>query len=496
MPPVTAKQVPDMLSRCWHCARSIALGLFVLAFATSAFALTFPALTGRVVDEAGILDPAAKTALEQKLADFETKTTGQLVVVTLKSLQGTSIEDYGYQLGRHWQIGQKGKNSGAILIVAPNERKVRIEVGYGLEGTLTDAVSKLIIENSVIPRLRANDFAGGIGRGVDDIIQAASTDSEEWKARARQRPDNEPDLLDVLALLFFLLIFFMIVSSVARRGRGSTQTGAGPRRGARGPIIVGIPGSWGPLGSPWSGGSGGFGGGGGSFGGGGASGSFLLGRTDHPDAAAAPPTDGTAILSDLDKQSITAAIRAAEEKTAAEIFCVIARACGDYRLVPIAWAAVLALAVPLSLINFTSWPAGIIYLIQLSTFIVAAVVLSLPIVRFRIVPRRRMWERAHAEAMHQFLVQGTSRTEQCTGVLIFASVAERYAEIIADHRINREIKSETWANAISTLISAIKDGRPGDGFVAAVNLCGEQLARHFPPGARNPSKRPDKLVET
>jgi uncharacterized protein len=148
----------------------------MFAFASSAFALTFPALTGRVVDEAGILDPATKAALEQKLADFETKTTGQLVVVTLKSLQGTSIEDYGYQLGRHWQIGQKGKNSGAILIVAPNERKVRIEVGYGLEGTLTDAVSKLIIENSIIPRLRANDFAGGVGRGVDDIIQAVSGD--------------------------------------------------------------------------------------------------------------------------------------------------------------------------------------------------------------------------------------------------------------------------------------------------------------------------------
>ena len=210
-----------MLSRCWHCAHSIVLGLFVLAFASSAFALTFPALTGRVVDEAGILDPAAKAALEQKLADFETKTTGQLVVVTLKSLQGTSIEDYGYQLGRHWQIGQKGKNSGAILIVAPNERKVRIEVGYGLEGTLTDAVSKLIIENSIIPRLRANDFAGGIGRGVDDIIQAVSADSEEWKARARQRPDNEPGLLDALAPMFFVLIFIMIVSSVAGRGRGS-----------------------------------------------------------------------------------------------------------------------------------------------------------------------------------------------------------------------------------------------------------------------------------
>ena len=198
-------------------------------------------------------------------------------MVTLKSLQGTSIEDYGYQLGRHWQIGQKEKNTGALLIVAPNERKVRIEVGYGFEGTLTDAVSKLIIENSIIPRLRVNDLAGGIGRGVDDIIQAVSVDSEEWKARAKQRPDDEPSLLDVLALLFFLFILFMIVRSVASRGRGYAQTGAGPRRGSRGPIFIPIPGSWGSSGSSWSGGfpgGGGFSGGGGSFGGGGASGSW------------------------------------------------------------------------------------------------------------------------------------------------------------------------------------------------------------------------------
>jgi hypothetical protein len=125
-------------------------------------------------------------------------------------------------------------------------------------------------------------------------------------------------------------------------------------------------------------------------------------------------------LSDFDKQGITAAIRATEEKTRAETFCVIARARGDYRLVPIAWAAALALAVALSLINFTSWPAGIIYLIQLGTFIVAALVLSLPILRFRIVPRRRVWERAHAEAMHQFLAQGSYGTERRTGVLLGA----------------------------------------------------------------------------
>jgi uncharacterized protein len=266
-----------MLSRFRPAWGGAILGLLLSVVAFAAYALTFPELTGRVVDDAGILDPATKAGLERKLAEFETKTTGQLVVVTLKSLQGTSIEDYGYQLGRHWQIGQKEKNTGALLIVAPNERKVRIEVGYGFEGTLTDAVSKLIIENSIIPRLRVNDFAGGIGRGVDDIIQAVSIDSEEWKARAKQRPDDEPGLLDVLALLFFLFILFMIVRSVASRGRGYAQTGAGPRRGSRGPIFIPIPGSWGSSGSSWSGGfpgGGGFSGGGGSFGGGGASGSW------------------------------------------------------------------------------------------------------------------------------------------------------------------------------------------------------------------------------
>ena len=117
----------------------------VIAFFTPvlpALALVFPALTGRVVDEANILNEATRATLTQKLADLEAKTTDQLVVATLKSLQGTSIEDFGYQLGRHWRIGQKDKNNGVLLIVAPNERKVRIEVGYGLEGTLTDAVAQ------------------------------------------------------------------------------------------------------------------------------------------------------------------------------------------------------------------------------------------------------------------------------------------------------------------------------------------------------------------
>src|SRR5258705_5240896 len=155
----------------WSGGARLALTAFLtLLLLLPALALDFPALTGRVVDDANILDPQARAVLTDKLAALEAKTTDQLVVVTLKSLQGTSVEDFGVELGRRWQIGQKGKNNGVLLIVAPNERKVRIEVGYGLEGALTDAVSRLIIENAITPRFRAGDFAGGIKSVVVDII--------------------------------------------------------------------------------------------------------------------------------------------------------------------------------------------------------------------------------------------------------------------------------------------------------------------------------------
>jgi len=201
------------------------------------------------------------------------------------------------------------------------------------------------------------------------------------------------------------------------------------------------------------------------------------------------------MISDADKLRIVEAIRVAEEKTSGEIFCVIARACDDYELVPIAWAAVVALAVPLSLVYLTAWPAGIIYLLQLAAFVATAVALSMPMIRFHIVPKSRMRDRAHAEAMRQFLAHGIHLTEQRTGVLIFASVAERYAEIVADSGINDKVSPDAWTGAIAAMISAIRDGRPGDGFVAAVELCGEELARHFPPGALNPDELPNRVVE-
>ena len=216
-------------------------------------------------------------ASKRKLKELESKTTTQLVVVTLRSLGDYDIADYGYQLGRHWGIGQKGTNNGALLIVAPKERKVRIEVGYGLEGTLTDAVSRLIIDHAVLPRFRAGDFAGGIERATDDIIQVLSGDADDFKRRAAER-DARPSGGQGIGL-FTIVVFILVLWLFSYLQRGQQQQAAGRRRSRWGPVVGGgLPGGW--SGGGWSGGSGGdsggggFSGGGGSFGGGGSSGSW------------------------------------------------------------------------------------------------------------------------------------------------------------------------------------------------------------------------------
>jgi len=269
-----------MMSRGIRTAGTAIGGVFValLLLVAAAAALNFPQLTGRVVDQAGILDPATREELTGKLAALEQKTTDQFVVVTLKSLQGTTIEDFGVQLGRHWGIGQKGKNNGVLLIVAPNERKVRIEVGYGLEGTLTDAVSKLIIENAIIPRFRAGDCAGGIRRGADDILQVLGGDAEAFKARAREQSVHRISPGESVIMLGFMLIAGFIVISVIG---GLLQAfhailvalGLAKKKPQDGfwYWVNRMPSSG--SGSS-SGSSGGFSGGGGSFGGGGSSGSW------------------------------------------------------------------------------------------------------------------------------------------------------------------------------------------------------------------------------
>ena len=201
------------------------------------------------------------------------------------------------------------------------------------------------------------------------------------------------------------------------------------------------------------------------------------------------------MITEPEKARVTAAIRAAEQRTSGEIYCVIAQHSSDYRLVPVAWAAAVALFAPLPMLALTAWPALIVYLVQIIAFMLVAISMSLSIIRFKVVPRRVQHDRAHAEAMRQFFAQGIDKTEHRTGVLIFASASERYVEVIADTGINGKVSQTIWDDAVQALISAVKDGRPADGFVAAIERCGAVLAEHFPPGALKRDELPDKLVE-
>src|SRR5271169_2068507 len=180
---------------------------------TAAFALDFPQLTGRVVDQAGVMSADSRGAVEGKLKDLEDKSGIQLVVATVKSLQGSDIETYANQLFRTWKLGQAQKNNGVLLLVAPAEHKVRIEVGYGLEGTLTDALSSVIISSAIVPRFKANDYSGGIERGVDGIISVLNGDTTGWQPKVSVRTDDNSTfpatLLIVLFVLFFIYFFWL-----------------------------------------------------------------------------------------------------------------------------------------------------------------------------------------------------------------------------------------------------------------------------------------------
>src|SRR5580698_301262 len=190
---------------------ALALTAFVLAAAPARAAPTFPPLTGRVVDDAHVLSAQTQADLTSKLAALEQKTGDQVVVVTLPSLQGYEIEDYGYQLGRAWGLGEKGKNNGAILIVAPTEHKVRIEVGYGLEPVLTDAMSSIILQEQVLPKFRTGDVEGGVVAGTDAIIAQLDLDPAQAQAAnqaAAQKPAPSPNPIPIILLLVF--VFFAL----------------------------------------------------------------------------------------------------------------------------------------------------------------------------------------------------------------------------------------------------------------------------------------------
>jgi uncharacterized protein len=244
----------------------------------------FPPLTGRVVDAANLLTPEDRRGLENELRALEEQSTDQLVVYTTPSLQGYPIEDIGYRLGRTWAIGQKGKDNGVILIVAPNERRVRIEVGRGLEPQLTDVMTKLIIENAILPAFRRNDFSGGIKTGVHDIRDVLLGEAAAVKERAARAASRAPGggVMPVMLLAVLILIAVAIVFAQAHGTANPQRVGDDRRRrrlasppGWGGAGWGGSAGGWGSDGGGWDRSSGGgFSGGGGDFGGGGSSGSW------------------------------------------------------------------------------------------------------------------------------------------------------------------------------------------------------------------------------
>lgn len=270
------------------------LWLALIALAAPASAQTFPKLTGRVVDSANLLRPEQRIDLESKSAALEAQTGRQFVVATVPSLEGRTIEDYGYRLGRAWGIGQEAKDDGVILLVAPKERKVRIETGYGARVFLTDAVSSVIINNAILPRFKQNppDYGGGIIAGADEIIRQMSLPADQAQRNVQQaeraqqaRKDSSPG---IIPMVFWAMIIGFVLLSLGRRAAGRRYRAQARSSGGISPWIVlwGLNelsrgsrggGGWGGGGSWGGGGGGGFGGfsgGGGSFGGGGASGSW------------------------------------------------------------------------------------------------------------------------------------------------------------------------------------------------------------------------------
>ena len=269
------------------------LSLVLFAFALPAHAQTFPKLTSRVVDQAGLLQPSQRQALEAKLAAIEQSTGRQVVVATISDTQGYPLEDYGYRLGRAWGIGAKHKNNGVVMFLAPNEpagrRGPRIEVGYGLEPVLTDAFVGSLARDTMTPMLRAGEIDGALNAGVDAIGKQIALTPEEAAKQVRptiERQQQRSSSFSGGSIIFWLIIFFFVILPLLRRlgGGGRRYRQPSGMGGGLGNIILwsalngnsGRSSNWG--GGGWSGGDsgggGGFSGGGGSFGGGGASGSW------------------------------------------------------------------------------------------------------------------------------------------------------------------------------------------------------------------------------
>jgi putative membrane protein len=198
-------------------------------------------------------------------------------------------------------------------------------------------------------------------------------------------------------------------------------------------------------------------------------------------------------LSPQDRERIADAIRSAEAKTSGEIVCVLARTSSNAPVMPVLFAAVIALALPWLLVAFTAMTVERILLLQTVTFFVLVLLLCLPRVRVALLPPRTRRAIAHRVAMEQFVMRGMARKKDRCGILIFVSLAERYARIVADEGVSARVPQATWQAAVDALTAHMRDGRIADGFIAAIESCGEQLARHFPRSPAYRGELPDRI---
>ncbi len=203
-----------------------------------------------------------------------------------------------------------------------------------------------------------------------------------------------------------------------------------------------------------------------------------------------------ALINETDRKRIPDTIRAVEAKTQGELVCVVARASGNYRFLPLLWATLVALSLPAIVwVSGLWWSENEIYFAQITLFLLAAVLFAWTPVKMRLIPRRAQVQQAARLAREQFFAQRLHMTRERTGVLLFVSEAERYVEIIADEGINAKVAPGTWNDIVTKFVAHVRQGTTADGFIEAINACGKVLTENFPAQRDNPDELPNRLVE-
>ncbi len=236
----------------------MALALLMVTVEVGADQTPFPKLTGRVVDQAGILSESVEGQLSAAFKRYETQTSNQVVVATINDLGSKTIAQYGYMLGRHWGIGQEGKNNGLILLISKHDRELRIEVGYGLEGLMTDALATSIVHHTIVPFFKRGDFDGGVIAGSNQILEVLSGKKVQLPRVSSRKPERNSLLMGLMIFIFLLVFWGLPTFLRIRYGYGGSYYPGGSLEGF----------------DAFDSFSGGFSGGGGGFGGGGGGGSW------------------------------------------------------------------------------------------------------------------------------------------------------------------------------------------------------------------------------